>query len=216
MSESTRIPPRRKSKVNGQFMFSAMILVIVLASLLAMYFYIEEKNSANNQSLEIVADKVQNIEDKLSITNEDSAQNMDTVTDQISLLDREVRKLWGHRKGYLDNFKENDKRINLLEDKFMNLEAIAQGLIDKVDSLDEKIQLAEDLQLKITLLTNEFNKLRNIAEENESALKAIDQYRKQNNTKITEILTKINALEKYIEEIESEINQLISDGENSE
>ena len=53
-------------------MFSAMILVIVLASLLAMYFYIEEKNSANNQSLEIVADKVQNIEDKLSITNEDS------------------------------------------------------------------------------------------------------------------------------------------------
>tara|TARA_B100000214_G_scaffold125334_1_gene89055 strand:+ start:5019 stop:5669 length:651 start_codon:yes stop_codon:yes gene_type:complete len=216
MSESTRIPPRRKSKVNGQFMFSAMILVIVLASLLAMYFYIEEKNSANNQSLEIVADKVQNIEDKLSITNEDSAQNMDTVTDQISLLDREVRKLWGHRKGYLDNFKENDKRINSLEDKFMNLEAIAQGLIDKVDSLDEKIQLAEDLQLKITLLTNEFNKLRNVAEENESALKAIDQYRKQNNTKITEILTKINALEKYIEEIESEINQLISDGENSE
>ena len=98
----------------------------------------------------------------------------------------------------------------------MNLEAIAQGLIDKVDSLDEKIQLAEDLQLKITLLTNEFNKLRNVAEENESALKAIDQYRKQNNTKITEILTKINALEKYIEEIESEINQLISDGENSE
>ena len=216
MSESTRIPPRRKSKVNGQFMFSAMILVIVLASLLAMYFYIEEKNSANNQSLEIVADKVQNIEDKLSITNEDSAQNMDTVTDQISLLDREVRKLWGHRKGYLDNFKENDKRINSLEDKFMNLEAIAQGLIDKVDSLDEKIQLAEDLQLKITLLTNEFNKLRNVAEENESALKAIDQYRKQNNTKITEILTKINALEKHIEEIESEINQLISDGENSE
>ena len=216
MSESTRIPPRRKSKVNGQFMFSAMILVIVLASLLAMYFYIEEKNSSNNQSLEIVADKVQNIEDKLSITNEDSAQNMDTVTDQISLLDREVRKLWGHRKGYLDNFKENDKRINSLEDKFMNLEAIAQGLIDKVDSLDEKIQLAEDLQLKITLLTNEFNKLRNVAEENESALKAIDQYRKQNNTKITEILTKINALEKYIEEIESEINQLISDGENSE
>lgn len=216
MSESTRIPPRRKSKVNGQFMFSAMILVIVLASLLAMYFYIEEKNSANNQSLEIVADKVQNIEDKLSITNEDSAQNMDTVTDQISLLDREVRKLWGHRKGYLDNFKENDKRINSLEDKFMNLEAIAQGLIDKVDSLDEKIQLAEDLQLKITLLTNEFNKLRNLAEENESALKAIDQYRKQNNTKITEILTKINALEKHIEEIESEINQLISDGENSE
>ncbi len=216
MSESTRIPPRRKSKVNGQFMFSAMILVIVLASLLAMYFYIEEKNSANNQSLEIVADKVQNIEDKLSITNEDSAQNMDTVTDQISLLDREVRKLWGHRKGYLDNFKENDKRINSLEDKFMNLEAIAQGLIDKVDSLDEKIQLAEDLQLKITLLTNEFNKLRNLAEENESALKAIDQYRKQNNTKITEILTKINALEKQIEEIESEINQLISDGENSE
>lgn len=216
MSESTRIPPRRKSKVNGQFMFSAMILVIVLASLLAMYFYIEEKNSANNQSLEIVADKVQNIEDKLSITNEDSAQNMDTVTDQISFLDREVRKLWGHRKGYLDNFKENDKRINSLEDKLMNLEAIAQGLIDKVDSLDEKIQLAEDLQLKITLLTNEFNKLRNVAEENESALKAIDQYRKQNNTKITEILTKINALEKYIEEIESEINQLISDGENSE
>ena len=57
------------------------------------------KNSANNQSLEIVADKVQNIEDKLSITNEDSAQNMDTVTDQISLLDREVENFGGIEKG---------------------------------------------------------------------------------------------------------------------
>ena len=65
MSESTRIPPRRKSKVNGQFMFSAMILVLVVASLLAMYFYIEDQKNKSSEAVEVIAGKVQNIEDKL-------------------------------------------------------------------------------------------------------------------------------------------------------
>ena len=111
MSESTRIPPRRKSKGDGQFMFSALILVLVVASLLGMYFYIEDQKNKNSEAVEVIAGKVQNIESKLSITNEDSAQNMDTVTDQISFLDKEVRKLWGHRRGYLENFK-NQEKIN--------------------------------------------------------------------------------------------------------
>ena len=94
MSESTRIPPRRKSKGDGQFMFSALILVLVVASLLGMYFYIEDQKNKSSEAVEVIAGKVQNIESKLSITNEDSAQNMDTVTDQISFLDKEVRKLF--------------------------------------------------------------------------------------------------------------------------
>ena len=81
MSESTRIPPRRKSKGDGQFMFSALILVLVIASLLGMYFYMEDQKSQSEASVKVIAGKVQNIEDKLSITNEDSAQNMDTVTE---------------------------------------------------------------------------------------------------------------------------------------
>ena len=115
MSESTRIPPRRKSKGDGQFMFSALILVLVVASLLGMYFYIEDQKNKNNEAVEVIAGKVQNIESKLSITNEDSAQNMDTVTDQISFLDKEVRKLWGHRKGYLENLKNQQNQLNTNE-----------------------------------------------------------------------------------------------------
>ena len=68
MSESTRIPPRRKSKGDGQFMFSALILVLVIASLLGMYFYMEDQKSQSEASVKVIAGKVQNIEDKLSIT----------------------------------------------------------------------------------------------------------------------------------------------------
>ena len=198
-------------------MFSAMILVLVVASLLAMYFYIEDQKNKSSEAVEVIAGKVQNIESKLSITNEDSAQNMDTVTDQISFLDKEVRKLWGHRKGYLDNFKENDKRINSNEKSIKNLKSQITGVDDKLGSLNEKIQLAEDLQLKkITLLTNELNKQKKILEDNEETLGAIDQYRIQNNQKITEVLNRLNNLSRELEDIESDLNALSPTGSNIE
>ena len=50
MSDGTRIPPRRKSKGDGQFMFSALILVLVVASLLGMYFYIEDQKNKSTKN----------------------------------------------------------------------------------------------------------------------------------------------------------------------
>ena len=51
MSQPTRIPPRRKSKGDGQFMFSALLIVIVIACLMGMYFYIEEQKNSSNEAL---------------------------------------------------------------------------------------------------------------------------------------------------------------------
>ena len=90
MSQPTRIPPRRKSKGDGQFMFSAFLIVIVIASLLGMYFYIDEKKNSSDEALAVVGDKIEVIEGKLSITNEDSEQNMETMTDQIAFLDKDI------------------------------------------------------------------------------------------------------------------------------
>ena len=216
MSESTRIPPRRKSKGDGQFMFSALILVLVIASLLGMYFYMEDQKNQSNALVEVIAGKVENIESKLSITNEDSAHNMDTVTDQISFLDKEVRKLWAHRKGYLDNFKNQENQLDSNEKSIKNLKSQITGVDDRLESLNEKIQLAEDLQLKITLLTNELNKQKKVLEENEEALEAIDQYRIQNNQKITEVLNRLNNLSRELEDIESDLNALSPTGSNIE
>ena len=110
MSQPTRIPPRRKSRGDSQTLFSALILVVVFASLAGMYFYLEGQRKVNEEVLNSIADKVRVIEDKLSITNEDSEQNMQTVLDQIKFIDTEVRKLWGHRKGYLDSIKKQENK----------------------------------------------------------------------------------------------------------
>jgi chromosome segregation ATPase len=146
------------------------------------------------------------IEDKLSITNEDSEQNMQTVLDQIKFIDTEVRKLWGHRKGYLDSIKKqenktaaNDRSIKQLGSKSTNLE-------DKIDSINNKIELAEDLQLKITMLTNELNKQKQILDDNGENLDAIDRYRIQNNQKVTEILTRLNNLSRELDDIQESLN----------
>ena len=48
-----------------------------------MYFYIEEQKFYN-EALVAVGEKIEIIEGKLSITNEDSEQNMETMTDQIA------------------------------------------------------------------------------------------------------------------------------------
>ena len=206
MSQPTRIPPRRKSSGDSQTLFSALILVIVFASLAGMYFYLEGQRKANEEVLNSIADKVRVIEDKLSITNEDSEQNMQTVLDQIKFIDTEVRKLWGHRKGYLDSIKKqenktaaNDRSIKQLGSKSTNLE-------DKIDSINNKIELAEDLQLKITMLTNELNKQKQILDDNGENLDAIDRYRIQNNQKVTEILTRLNNLSRELDEIQKSLD----------
>ena len=69
-------------------MFSALLIVIVIACLLGMYFYIEEQKNSNSEALAAVGEKIEVIEGKLSITNEDSEQNMETMTDQIAFLEK--------------------------------------------------------------------------------------------------------------------------------
>ena len=210
MSQPTRIPRRRKTNGSSQFLFSALILVGVIASLVGMYFYIEEQKSLNEKQLVTLVEKVEVIEDALSITNEDSVQNMETMTDQISFLDTEVRKLWGHRKGYLDNFKKQTASSDSNAKKLTNISAKTNSLEDRLESLNQKIELAEDLQLKITMLTNELNKQKNVAEENTEALEAIDQYRLQNNQKISDVLNRLNALSREADEIEKELRRINS------
>jgi len=210
MSQPTRIPRRRKTNGSSQFLFSALILVGVIASLVGMYFYIEEQKSLNEKQLVTLVEKVEVIEDALSITNEDSVQNMETMTDQISFLDTEVRKLWGHRKGYLDNFKKQTASSDSNAKKLTNISAKTNSLEDRLESLNQKIELAEDLQLKITMLTNELNKQKNVAEENTAALEAIDQYRLQNNQKISDVLNRLNALSREANEIEKELGRINS------
>ena len=210
MSQPTRIPRRRKTNGSSQFLFSALILVGVIASLVGMYFFMEEQKSLNEKQLATLEEKVEVIEDALSITNEDSVQNMETMTDQISFLDTEVRKLWGHRKGYLDNFKKQTASSDSNTKKLTNISAKTNSIEDRLESLSQKIELAEDLQLKITMLTNELNKQKNVAEENTAALEAIDQYRLQNNQKISDVLNRLNALSREADEIEKELRRINS------
>ena len=205
MSQPTRIPPRRKSKGDGQFMFSALLIVLVIASLLGMYFYIEEQKNSNIEALAAVGEKIEIIEGKLSITNEDSEQNMETMTDQVAFLDKEVRKLWGHRKGYLDNFKKQETKSSKNEKNLQNLKAVSTGLEDQLSSINQKIQLAEDLQLKITLLSNELNKQKQAIEINQSSIDAVDSYRIQNNQKVADVLNRLNSLTRDLQAIENEL-----------
>ena len=195
-------------------MFSALLVVIVIACLLGMYFYIEEQKNSNNEALAAVGEKIEIIEGKLSITNEDSEQNMETMTDQIAFLDKEVRKLWGHRKGYLDNFKKQETKSSKNERNLQNLKAVSSGLEDQLSSINQKIQLAEDLQLKITLLTNELNKQKEIIETNQSSIDAVDSYRRQNNQKVADVLNRLNGLTRDLQAIENELKAL--KGESNE
>jgi|TARA_Y100000817_G_scaffold313630_1_gene310195 chromosome segregation ATPase len=197
-------------------MFSALLIVIVIACLLGMYFYIEEQKNSNSEALAAVGEKIEVIEGKLSITNEDSEQNMETMTDQIAFLDKEVRKLWGHRKGYLDNFKKQETKSSQNEKNLQTLKAVSTGLEDQLSSINQKIQLAEDLQLKITLLTNELNKQKQVIETNQSSIDAVDSYRIQNNQKVADVLNRLNGLTRDLQAIETELKAIKEEGSNEQ
>ena len=61
------------------------------------------------------------------------------------------------------------------------------------------------MQLKITLLTNELNKQKQVIEINQSSIDAVDSYRIQNNQKVADVLNRLNGLTRDLQAIETEL-----------
>ena len=199
------VPPRRKSRSDNQPAFSAIILVIVMISIIGSYFFLQGEKSSNQELISSLSEKVRVIEDKLSITNEDSIQNMQTFSDQMAFLDKEVRKLWDHRKGYLNNFRELETKSKQNQDQINTLLGRSNILDDRFDSVANKLELADDFQLKITILTDEINNLKEAIRENQEGLSAVDQYRLQNNQKLVDTLNRLNEVSRELEIIKEEL-----------
>ena len=199
------VPPRRKSRSDNQPAFSAIILVIVMISIIGSYFFLQGEKSSNQELMNSLSEKVRVIEDKLSITNEDSIQNMQTFSDQMAFLDKEVRKLWDHRKGYLNNFRELETKSKQNQDQIKTLLGRSNILDDRFDSVANKLELADDFQLKITILTDEINNLKEAIRENQEGLSAVDQYRLQNNQKLIDTLNRLNEVSRELEIIKEEL-----------
>jgi chromosome segregation ATPase len=141
---------------------------------------------------------------------------METMLDQIAFLDKEVRKLWGHRKGYLDNFKKQESKTSQNEKNLRDLGAISVGLEDQLTAINQKIKLAEDLQLKITLVTNELNKQKKVIEENQVSIDAVDSYRRQNNQKVADILNRLNGLTRDLQALEQELKEIQEESDDEQ
>jgi chromosome segregation ATPase len=199
------VPPRRKSRSDNQPAFSAIILVIVMISIIGSYFFLQGEKSSNQELMNSLSEKVRVIEDKLSITNEDSIQNMQTFSDQMAFLDKEVRKLWDHRKGYLNNFRELETKSKQNQGQINTLLGRSNILDDRFDSVANKLELADDFQLKITILTDEINNLKEAIRENQEGLSAVDQYRLQNNQKLIDTLNRLNEVSRELEIIKEEL-----------
>lgn len=199
------VPPRRKSRSDNKPAFSAIILVIVMISIIGSYFFLQGEKSSNQELMNSLSEKVRVIEDKLSITNEDSIQNMQTFSDQMAFLDKEVRKLWDHRKGYLNNFRELETKSKQNQGQINTLLGRSNILDDRFDSVANKLELADDFQLKITILTDEINNLKEAIRENQEGLSAVDQYRLQNNQKLIDTLNRLNEVSRELEIIKEEL-----------
>ena len=199
------VPPRRKSRSDNKPAFSAIILVIVMISIIGSYFFLQGEKSSNQELMNSLSEKVRVIEDKLSITNEDSIQNMQTFSDQMAFLDKEVRKLWDHRKGYLNNFRELETKSKQNQDQINTLLGRSNILDDRFDSVANKLEQADDFQLKITILTDEINNLKEAIRENQEGLSAVDQYRLQNNQKLIDTLNRLNEVSRELEIIKEEL-----------
>ena len=199
------VPPRRKSRSDNKPAFSAIILVIVMISIIGSYFFLQGEKSSNQELMNSLSEKVRVIEDKLSITNEDSIQNMQTFSDQMAFLDKEVRKLWDHRKGYLNNFRELETKSKQNQGQINTLLGRSNILDDRFDSVANRLELADDFQLKITILTDEINNLKEAIRENQEGLSAVDQYRLQNNQKLIDTLNRLNEVSRELEIIKEEL-----------
>jgi chromosome segregation ATPase len=198
-------------------------LAVLAAGLLVAGWFIAEQYQQLQESDRSLADaraRIEVLEDRLRTTDEALTETGANTSEQINFWESEIRKLWAvtndRNKKWIE---DNQKAIAALQQSLSGLEATdrdirstlgrhesafarQQEVIDKITSMEVQLQQIVRSQRDLVDRANAAQQsvaslqsgLANRVKENEDAVKAIDAYRLQLNSRLADLERRISNL----------------------
>ncbi len=200
-----------------------LILAVLVAGLVVAGWFIANQHqllAEGNEALAAAEARIAVLEDRLRVTDEALTETGEATSEQINFWESEIRKLWSvsnerNRKWIKDNeaaIAKLDKGLSSLESADRDIKgtlgrhesafAKQQSLVDQITSMEVQLQQVLRSQRDLVDRVNAAQQsvaglqsgLASRVRENEQAVKAIDAYRLQLNSRLADIERRLSSL----------------------
>ena len=202
---------RRTSSGSSDKSFWVLVVLILLACTASAWLFVQTRSLASER--DALAQRVEQIESKLSVTDESLSQSgaaMQSVlkehSDELELHMSEIRKLWGvaydRNRPAIEELKTGQENMSARMNSFNNslaqadpiiqgyegmqsrLETISSQLLLQSATLDDLSARARTLSDRSNSIQSNFQSQEDAIQEHEEAIQAIDEYRLQINQRL--------------------------------
>lgn len=219
---SGRSEAPRQSNFNGLLVFVIVLMAIMMGIGGYTLYEVQKKLDRSNELLAQGQQNIRELDNRLAATGTDVSKTLQDVKAQVTTNFSEIDKLWAvaYRQNKPD-IQKNVRAIKALEDDLgvkitrtdtavQRMSGQYQSMLDELSALREGLlQDNEELITQIALLRGQvqdqavaqeankrnLNILGNRVKENQEAISAIDQHRRQINQKLIDIENEIKATE---------------------
>ena len=217
---SSRSEAPKQSNFNGLLVFVIVLMAIVMGIGGYTLYEVQKKLDQSNELLAQGQENIRELDSRLAATGTDVSKTLQDIKAQISTNFSEIDKLWSvaYRQNKPD-IQKNVRAIKALEGDLgvkitrmdtsvQKMSGQYQSMLDELSALREGLlQDNEELITQIALLRGQvqdqaviqeaskrnLNILGNRVKENQEAIGAIDQHRRQINQKLIDLQNEIQA-----------------------
>jgi len=203
----------------GTLVGNAFLILLVLGLLVSGWFIFQQNQelAGNQQALADAAERLKKLEQRLRLTDETMSEAGADTSKQINLWEDEIRKLWDvsnkrNKKWIEENrtaVRKQTADLSTVETSLRKLKSDVsqhegafekqQDIVDTLTAMELRVTQIVERQREITDKANLANQvasrlkagLENRVEENEQAIKAIDAYRLQINSRVADLQRRV-------------------------
>lgn len=211
-------PPSRRSSGIGLTTRLVLTVTLVAAAVACAWAWqLQQELKSARVDLEQYANRIADLEDRLSDTDEGMSENAAVQAAKIRDLDSEVRKLWDNvwarskerldalessSKSQASKVAANEKAVSSLQSKVSSAEGDLKKLSSVSGELSQLASSAKSSQAEVERVADALNrleldiaKLNRQVESNAEGLRATDAFRRQVNSSINRLETSIRELQ---------------------
>ena len=212
---------RRSVDQGGNRLGSSFLVLLVLGLLLSGYFIFQQNRElANNQKILLDSEqRIQQLEQRLRVTDETMSETGADTSKQIDLWEDEIRKLWDvsnkrNKKWIEENRAAVKKQTAALSTVDASMRNLKSDVSQHAGAFEKQQDIADALTAMEIRVTQMLERQRDIADkanvanqvasslkvgletrvnENEQAINAIDAYRLQINSRVADLQRRIES-----------------------
>jgi hypothetical protein len=186
---SSQVPPRT-------ILFYSVLLVIFLSTFIWVYSGV----SSQQENIIKMNNRLISLEENIQSSSDLSEETIETLLQDIKLINREIRKLWDlSNKKNKKNISSLTESINLVTLDIKNLEINSKETIASLTKFDESLKNIKKRMAKLSAFELNTATYKNRLDELEEAIKSIDAYRVQVNQSLIQIKEELNSKPVLIE-----------------